>query len=74
MGSSTQTIILSSPFPPVPHLGDVEKSAPADASSDASAGRSSGVPKNASKKKEPVATTSSKIYKGPQPPRKEPVL
>jgi hypothetical protein len=29
VGSSTQTIILSSPRPPAPHLGDAEKSVPA---------------------------------------------
>ena len=65
MGSSTQIIILSSHRSPVPHLGDAEKSAPADAFDDASAERGFDVLENASKKEGPVATTGPEIHKAP---------
>jgi hypothetical protein len=65
LGSSTQIIILSSPRPLVPHLGEAERSMPADASSNAFAERGFCVPENASMKKGLVATTGPEIHKVP---------
>jgi hypothetical protein len=51
VGSSTQTIILSSARPPVPHLGDAEKSAPATRGANVCARHCFGAPENRDKKR-----------------------